>query len=437
MIVEVKVKNYRSYKEEASLTFEALENDFNPDSVAVLQLEDGSNIRLLKSAAILGPNASGKSNIARAFSDVNYLVAHSRSFDVKRGVPVYQPFLLDRECRKQPSSITVLFVVEKREYSYFITFNHKMFIGEVLNEIVGGKELLVFSRTFDEEKNSYNMSFGEGWRSTTLDLSNMNPLPNQLIMSELGTREANGLQNVYGELRGIQSEMVDSALDMSQNNSSVAGNILKNEQSRIFQQLKKLMMVADGNIQDIKMREHDDTEFNFPESIPAEVRKSFIAQNRWEFVFVHKGNGENVGFSIAIESTGTKNLFSVGTNVLNVLNSGGMLVYDEMNVAMHPLLFRMLVRLFHSKKTNPYNAQLLFTTHDVSIIGDNLMRADQIWLAQKGEQGQSDLYSVQDFEDVSIVLPFDEWYRSGRFGALPNFKDIEQVFSNNGEDEDA
>lgn len=437
MIVEVKVKNYRSYKEEASLTFEALENDFNPDSVAVLQLEDGSNIRLLKSAAILGPNASGKSNIARAFSDVNYLVAHSRSFDVKRGVPVYQPFLLDRECRNQPSSITVLFVVEKREYSYFITFNHKMFLGEVLNEIVEGKELLVFSRTFDAEKNSYNMSFGEGWRSTTLDLSNMNPLPNQLIMSELGTREANGLQNVYGELRGIQSEMVDSALDMSQNNSSVAGNILKNEQSRIFQQLKKLMMVADGNIQDIKMREHDDTEFNFPESIPAEVRKSFIAQNRWEFVFVHKGNGENVGFSIGIESTGTKNLFSVGTNVLNVLNSGGMLVYDEMNVAMHPLLFRMLVRLFHSKKTNPYNAQLLFTTHDVSIIGDNLMRADQIWLAQKGEQGQSDLYSVQDFEDVSIVLPFDEWYRSGRFGALPNFKDIEQVFSNNGEDEDA
>lgn len=437
MIVEVKVKNYRSYKEEASLTFEALENDFNPDSVAVLQLEDGSSIRLLKSVAILGPNASGKSNIARAFNDVNYLVAHSRSFDVKRGVPVYQPFLLDRECRNQPSSITVLFVVEKREYSYFITFNHKMFLGEVLNEIVGGKELLVFSRTFDEEKNSYNMSFGEGWRSTTLDLSNMNPLPNQLIMSELGTREANGLQNVYGELRGIQSEMVDSALDMSQNNSSVAGNILKNEQSRIFQQLKKLMMVADGNIQDIKMREHDDTEFNFPESIPAEVRKSFIAQNRWEFVFVHKGNGENVGFSIGIESTGTKNLFSVGTNVLNVLNSGGMLVYDEMNVAMHPLLFRMLVRLFHSKKTNPYNAQLLFTTHDVSIIGDNLMRADQIWLAQKGEQGQSDLYSVQDFEDVSIVLPFDEWYRSGRFGALPNFKDIEQVFSNNGEDEDA
>ena len=437
MIVEVRVKNYRSYKEEASLTFEALDDDFNKDSIAELQLEYGGNLRLLKSASILGPNASGKSNIARAFYDVSYLVANSRNFDVKRGVPVYQPFLLDKESREKPSSITVLFVVEKREYSYSITFNHNMFLSEVLNRFAGGEELLVFSRTYDEGKNSFKMSFGEGWPSTTLDLSNMNLLPNQLIMSELGTREANGLQNVYGELRGIQSEMVDSALDMSLNNSSVAGNILKSEQSRIFQQLKKLMMVADGNIQDIRMRQHDDSEFNFPESIPAEVRKTFIAQNRWEFVFVHKANGVNVGFPIGIESTGTKNLFSGGTNVLNVLNSGGILVYDEMNVAMHPLLFRMLVRLFHSKKTNPNNAQLLFTTHDVSIIGDNLMRADQIWLAQKGEQGQSELYSVQDFEDVNIVLPFDEWYRSGRFGALPNFKDIEQVFSNDGGNEDA
>ena len=196
-------------------------------------------------------------------------------------------------------------------------------------------------------------------------------------------------------------------------------------------------MVADGNIQDIKMREHDDSEFNFPESVPLEVKQSFIAQNRWEFRFVHKGQDSLVAFPISLESTGTKNLFSVGTNVLNILSTGGILVYDEMNVAMHPLLFRLLVRLFHSKKTNPHDAQLLFTTHDVSIVGDSLMRADQIWLAQKSGNGQSELYSVQDFEDVSIVMPFDEWYKSGRFGALPVFSDIEKVFTNAQEDENA
>ena len=81
MIVEIKVKNYRSYKEEASLTFEALNESFNSESVAEVQLEDGNTKRLLKTAAILGPNASGKSNIARALSDVMFLAANSRDFE--------------------------------------------------------------------------------------------------------------------------------------------------------------------------------------------------------------------------------------------------------------------------------------------------------------------------------------------------------------------
>lgn len=434
MIVEIKVKNYRSYREEASLTFEALKDAFNQDSVTELILEDGSVKRLLKTAVILGPNASGKSNIARALSEVAYLITNSRNFDVRFGIPIYQPFLLDKESSTSPSTITVMFVVDQRFYSYSITYNREMFFEESLHEIVREKELQVYSRHYDKEKNSYEMSIGEGWKSTSLDLSNMNPLPNQLILSELGRREANGLQNVYGELRDIQSKMVDNALDL-QDNNYVAGTILKNEQSRLFQQLKKLLMVADGNIQDVKMQEHSDSEFSFPDSVPLEVQRMFITQNKWEFRFVHKGSDGLVHFPISMESTGTKNLFSAGTNVLNVLSRGGFLVYDEMNVAMHPLLFRLLVRLFQSKKTNPHDAQLLFTTHDVSIVGDNLMRADQIWLAQKDKNGQSELYSIQDFEDVSIVMPFDEWYRSGRFGALPVFSDIEKVFINATEDE--
>ena len=102
MIVEIRVNNYRSYKDEASLTFEALGETFNKESITELHLEDGRSIRLLKTAAILGPNASGKSNIARAFRDVMYLVTNSRTFDVKQSIPVYQPFMLDNQSRKSP-----------------------------------------------------------------------------------------------------------------------------------------------------------------------------------------------------------------------------------------------------------------------------------------------------------------------------------------------
>lgn len=437
MIVEIRVKNYRSYKDEASLTFEALDESFNSNSVTTVELEDGSTIRLLNSAVILGPNASGKSNMARAFQDLKFLTANSRNFDVKTGIPVYQPFLLDAESRASQTDITLKFVTEKRLYSYAISFNHQLFFSERLYEVAGGKDLLVYSRIFDAEKRNFNISVGEGWKSTTLDMSNMNPLPNQLILSELGTREANGLQYVYAELRDIQAQMVDSALDMQASNSYVAGSILKSEQSQLFQQLKKLLLMADQNILDVRMKEHADSEFMFPDSIPSDAKRAFIAENKWEFLFIHKGANESIAFPIGIESTGTKNLFSVATRVLNTLGAGGILVYDEMNVAMHPLLFRLLVQLFHSEKTNPRHAQLLFTTHDVSIIGDSLMRADQIWLAQKGDSGQSEIYSVQDFEDISIVLPFDEWYKSGRFGALPRFADVEKIFSYGTEDDNA
>lgn len=91
----------------------------------------------------------------------------------------------------------------------------------------------------------------------------------------------------------------------------------------------------------------------------------------------------------------------------------------------------MIVSLFNNNKSNPHNAQLLFTTHDASIAGDGMLRADQIWFAEK-EDGASQLYSAQDFDDISINIPFDKWYKSGRFGALPKFGNIDYIFGDNG-----
>lgn len=147
---------------------------------------------------------------------------------------------------------------------------------------------------------------------------------------------------------------------------------------------------------------------------------------------IHKSssNGltERIALGMNLESTGTKNLFGLGARILNILDKGGILAYDEMNIAIHPALFQLLVSLFHNPKSNPHNAQLLFTTHDASIAGESMLRADQIWFAEKGSDGGSQLFSAQDFDDVSINLPFEKWYRSGRFGALPKFGNIDYIF---------
>ena len=105
--------------------------------------------------------------------------------------------------------------------------------------------------------------------------------------------------------------------------------------------------------------------------------------------------------------------------------------YDEINTAIHPALFQLIVSLFNNNKSNPNNAQLLFTTHDISIASDGNLRADQVWFAEKVD-GASQLYSAQDFDDINITVPFDRWYKSGRFGALPKFGNVDYIFEGNG-----
>lgn len=130
---------------------------------------------------------------------------------------------------------------------------------------------------------------------------------------------------------------------------------------------------------------------------------------------------------LSLESEGTKALFKIAPYILYALDNGKFLAYDEISTAIHPSLFRFLVNLFHNPKSNPKGAQLVFTTHDASVADHNTMRADQIWFAEK-TNGNSELFSAQDFEDVSINVPFEKWYRSGRFGALPKFGSIDYIF---------
>lgn len=437
MIISFKIKNFKSYKDEAEFSFEALDSNFNSENVVTIRLEDGEEIRLLKSAAIFGGNASGKSNTIWALYVLSNLVAHSLKNDVNTPIYGYFPYVLDIVSRRQPTQISIDFIVDFKRYRYEIAFN-SIIHQESLSIIRKGTVANIFSVSIDEKNKERNLSFNEGWESAKLDLSNAKLLPNQLLLSELGTREANGLQNVYSFLSTIQAKIVDNTIDLKFNNVEVADTILKNSESDLFKRLSRLMQIADIGIEDVIMLKHQESEFKFPEYVPDILRQNFIEQNRWEFAMVHRIPNTETGkvrLPMDWESTGTKNLFGVGARVLDVLEKGGVLVYDEINTAIHPKLFQLIVSLFNNNKSNPNNAQLLFTTHDISIASDGNLRADQIWFAEKVD-GASQLYSAQDFEDISITVPFDKWYRSGRFGALPKFGSINYIFEGDGTSEE-
>lgn len=422
-IVSFTLKNFRSYKEETTLSFSALDSDYKNDNVITAELSSGEQIRLLKVLAIYGANASGKSNIIWAMNALSSFVRQSYQIAVDATIP-YEPFLLNGAADKKNISLTVDFIIDGEYYTYSISYNEERFTEESLYQGYKNKRL-VFDRNH-LSKDTINTLL------TNISSEDFMLYDNHLLLSECANKGSEKMIGIYRFFTHIQSEPVGDSVNLKRFNERIAKEILKNSQSRVSVQLSRLLTIADNNISSLKLSRHEEEDFQFPTSIPENVKQRFIAENQWDIEILHKGSSGEKGLPIEVESTGTKRLFGLGGRILDILNKGGILAYDEMNIALHPELFKLVVGFFFNSKSNPHNAQLVMTTHETALLQgpESLLRADQIWFVEKGENGQSELFSAQDFKEVPINLPFEAWYRNGRFGALPSFANVDYVFEN-------
>ena len=420
-IISFKAKNFKSYKDEVEFSFRALNSEFRSENYHEVELSNGETIRLLNSAVIYGANASGKSNIIWAmFALISYIRA-SRELDPSATIR-YEPFLLSTQTATSPISLSIEFVADKEIYHYNVSYTEERFVEESL--ICSSRDIIYFSRI--DDKVSF---FGE-----LSEFNGKSFLKNHLVLSKLGLEANPIIQSVYRALTSSQTFPVGNEISLSEINKKNAEEILKNDESILSQRLIRLIKISDFGIDNVKIIKHDFSKVQFPSGIDEKVKQLFINDNTWEIKMFHKTlEGNQQDLSIAAESAGTQVLFGVGARVLDVLERGSFLAYDEINIAMHPRVFQLLVKLFNNPVSNPNNAQLLITTHDTGLLQDNLMRADQVWFAEK-KDGVSELFSVQDFYDkddeVNICPPYEVWYRSGRFGAIPHTKDIESIFTN-------
>ncbi|MDE6368727.1 MAG: ATP-binding protein [Muribaculaceae bacterium] len=428
MIVSLKFKNYRSYREEAEFSLLAQPTDFNSGATSTIKLHDGSSLCLLNSAAIFGANASGKSSVIYALSALSDMVRESLSYNQTHGIPLRIPYGLDPNTYNLSTDISVNFIVADKRYEYSLSIGNSGIVNEELSLYNDSKFDLVFKRSLTDNS-GLGLVLGPGWLSATLELSDLMLLNNQLLLSWMATKEANGLQDVADYLANLMIQTPDNMLFGGAQLSKIAEEFFDGCKSPLYGQFTKLMQIADLGISDAVFRRHDDSDFSFPSSVPLETQKAFIQKNRWEINLIHKmdNNKDQCELPLSLESEGTKALFRIAPYILYALENGKFLAYDEISTAIHPSLFRFIVNLFHNPKSNPKGAQLVFTTHDASVADYNTLRADQIWFAEK-TNGSSELFSAQDFDDISINVPFEKWYRSGRFGALPKFGSIDFIF---------
>ena len=419
-IISFKTRNFKSYKDEVEISFRALNSEFRPENYHEVEISNGERIRLLNSAVIYGANASGKSNIIWAMFALFSYIRSSREQDPDTPLR-YEPFLFSAETENAPIYMSIEFVADADVYTYTISYTKERFIEESLI-CLSKQNKLLFTRNNDD------VSFFE-------ELSEFNGksfLKNHLVLSKLGL-EANPLiQSVYRALSTSQTFPVGNEISLSQINKKNAEEILKNDESILSKRLIGLIKTSDLGIENIKIIEHDFSNVQFPSDLDENIKQRFINENAREIRMYHKTlDGDQRSLNISAESAGTRVTFGVGARILDVLERGCFLAYDEINIAMHPRIFQLMVKLFNNPISNPQNAQLLITTHDTGLLQDNIMRADQVWFAEK-QNGVSELFSVQDFYDevdeVNICPPYETWYRSGRFGAIPHIKDIENIF---------
>lgn len=431
MILNLAIKNYRSFKEEATFSLIAESSKSKEQNVFVQPLSKGEvELRLLNTAILYGANASGKSNLLKALFDITRFIGKSKPM---AGDPilVYDPFVFAIETKEQPVEFAIEFVGKDHvKYKYQLSFDRINVIKEELTYWPNSKEKILFTRSLPEDKQSLKHigQIGSPSKKREIDVFH-----NQALLSKFGEdipHEIISAAYIY-----ISKIEVINACN-SRKLSFLSDEIRKkmSGDSTLLQRMNELLRFVDTGLNNINIKEIKGDELYFPKDIPNVIKSKFIRENQYFMTANHslynKGQLVKVdeSFPFEEESRGTNTIFALGGRLLQAIEDGEVIFVDELETNLHPYLSKLLVSLFQNPRINKKNAQLIFTTHDVTLLDKTLFRKDQVWFTEKDNYGATNLYSLQDFSDVREDTPFDKWYLAGKFGGIPNIKSLESIF---------
>lgn len=418
MLIEFSITNFRSIREKQVFSMEPIGKIKElPDNVFSL-----GNHRLLRSTAIYGKNASGKSNLLMAFSALKFLVCKSGNFKMNHKIKCYEPFLFDKESSELPTKFEISFLgKDDKKYSYEIRFDEETILFEKLIYFPKNQPVKLFTR------NKLKFEYGDIIKNKVGNIEK-NLFPNQLFLSKIGTEKVEELippflffdQYLFVNIPNQSCNICDKLI--IDHHTEL---LFEEKGSEYWENINKLLKIADTGINSISIRETKEEDFVFPDSISEERRKKFMKDNRLQVLLKHNiyKNDEIVGeesIELDEESSGTNRLLAIGGLILEALSDGTTFVLDELDRSLHPFLTKIIVQLFHSPRTNPNHAQLIFSTHDTSLLSGELFRRDQICFAEKDEKGVSSFYSLGDLKGVRKDVPFHKYYMKGLFGGVPN-----------------
>lgn len=426
MIKSISIKNFRSIKDLITLDF----SKSNRKKGNLPNYFSISNTEIAFTTVIYGANASGKSNILRVFKALEYMVLYSAKFDPGDKLGPFEPFRLAKGSDKEPVRMELEFFIEHIRYIYLIVFGEKFIEQEKLLFFPMGKEAILFNRIRGKE-----IQFGEYFKGEKRTIEKLT-LPNQLFLSKAAENNAESVLPVYqffkNKIRVYPFMNQNKELGLEQ---LYAKRLAEEPHSPFAKKLNALICAFDTGINSISAKETDWKSVKFPNNIPGGIRRKIQEDFKYEIKTVHKSFDENnkssgfIDFDIDEESKGTRSLLSIGGIIIDALEKGAVLIIDEFEKNLHPIITSYLIRLFNEKIFNPKNAQLIFATHDVTQLNEDVFNRDQVWFTQKNEFGVTELFRCSDIKGLRLNAPLDKWYMAGRLGGTAIINDTNFVIA--------
>lgn len=412
MLAEFRVGNFRSFKDEQVLSLVAIsEESKGKNSIEIA----GHNI--LKTVVVYGANASGKSNLIKALACMNTIVCNSAAYKPTEKIPVV-PFLFDKKTKADPSIFEATFFIKGIRYQYGFSATKEKIHKEWLLAWPLGKPQTWFEREFNKTEPYFGPSLKGQNKSTWNKVKE-----NSLFLSVAAQWNHKQLSKVYewfdGQLRKLPdnplaSEITDTLLFADENLKKPFG----------YHDLAiAILRQADFGVNDFGIAKLNVENIEFPDDMPVEVQEALVKQltehPRYRKTLYHCDR--KYSLPLEEESDGTQRFYSLLGPLVVATEEGFVLFKDELELNLHPLLSREIVCAVRDNEHDNISAQLIFTTHDTTLLDPELFGRDQVWFTEKDKDGATQLYSLADYKESTVRKgeAMQKRYLAGRYGAVP------------------
>ena len=417
MLIQLTISNYKSVRNEQTIDFYApFKRDERSENTFPLP---ESKIRVLRSVGFYGPNAAGKSTIFDALITIIEMISDER-FKPEKDIPYYNPYRFDSTLRSSPTKLTLEFalpvegILPYHRFVYEVVFDKTHFLLEKLYAYpLTGRRITLFSRGPNDTYKSIKINpilLKEGKRISFF--RNQSFLSAAWKAADAPSTIRIVASYLCGEFR--LSKYVKSTDIHFIDRDKVASALLPYADFGIKRVVAQKRSIDPERIAAMQKYLSKD---EFEAALLSMKRNNDAV----EYAFSHTEEDDVKGYiKLEEESEGTQTFFNMLPRVLDNLDNGFTMLDDEIDTSMHPFLAEFIIRLFNDPEVNVNNAQLLFSTHNLALLSESLLRKDQVWFAEK-RNGASEYFSLQDFDDKNVTpsSPFASWYSEGRFGGVP------------------